>query len=265
MSTDTSYSSSFHTANPYEAYPSSVFDSDEKETTTTETTETASDYVTLAVRSTSSYLEELEAQAEAQAAAILEQYEIAKASAYEDMNNSISLSQQEYLKNTNPYGVLSENLSSYGFDSTGGYSVSNAQSSYANYINSQNSANSAYSDAVTDLAVSAIDSQLENSYFYTDITADLMGDMQSIYSQLVSSSDSSSSEYQENILSALEFVETLYNVSPTKVTADNADLQAYIEKIYGVTGDDYTFIVDSVLNLLGSYGFVENDFWNQFE
>ncbi len=264
MSTDTSYSASFHTANPYEGYPSSVFDNDEKETTTEETA-VASDYITLSVNSTSNYLKELEAQAEAQAAAILEQYELAKAAAYESKNDAISLAQQEYLKNINPYGVLSENLSSYGFDSTGGYSVSNAQSSYANYINAQNSANSSYDDTVTDLAINAIDSQLSNSYFYTDITADLMSDMQSIYSQLVSSSDDTSSDYQENILSALEFVETLYNVSPSKVTSDNSDLMAYIEKIYGVTGDDYTFIIDSVLNLHGSYGFIENDFWNQFD
>lgn len=262
--TDTSYSSSFHTANPYEDYPTSVFGSDTT-SSTEEVSSTTDDYITLASRVTSSYLDELEAQSEAQAAAILEQYELAKSSAYEDKNDMISLAQQEYLKNINPYGVLSENLSSYGFDSGGGYSVSNAQSSYANYVNSQNVANSLYNDTVTDLAIDAVDKQLANSYYYTDISADLMSDIDTIYNQIISSSQATDTQYQESVLSALEFVETLYNVSPSKVGSDNADLEAYIERVYGVSGEDFTFIIDSVTNLLGSYGYVENDFWNQFE
>ncbi len=263
-SSSSSYSTGYYSANPY----SSISDVASSAASTSDAVQSTEITATLASRTEdylSDYLAALEEAAEKAAAAITEQYELAASQAYEDKNNMISLAQQEYLKSINPYGTTSESLAAYGFDQTGGYSVSNAQSNYANYVSTQNSANTAYQDAITDLKLAAIDSQLDSNYFYTDISADLVSGLESIYSQIAADTSEANSDYQEDLLSALEFVETLYNISPTKVSSDNSDLQEYIERVYGVTGDDYDFIVNSVLNLLGQYSFAENDFWNQFD
>lgn len=216
----------------------------------------------------SDYISQLESAAAEAAEAIQEQYEIAEAQAYEDKNNTISLANQEYLKSINPYGTTSESLASYGFDSEGGYSVSNAQSNYANYINSQNVANSAYQDAVTDLQIASINSQVESNAYYADLSSDLLSGMEAVYSQIIAQAEEENAQidadYQENLLSALEFVETLYDAMPTRISLDNTDLQSYIERVYGVTGSDYEFLINSVVNLLGEYGYVDNIFWDQF-
>ncbi|MFI3162851.1 MAG: hypothetical protein R3Y65_00250 [Bacillota bacterium] len=213
----------------------------------------------------SDYVSQLESAAADAAAAIQEQYEIAEAQAYETKNNAISLANQEYLESINPYGTTSESLASYGFDSSGGYSVSNDQANYANYINSQNVANSAYQDAVTDLEIASINAQVESNAYYADLSSDLLSGMEQVYSQIIAQAEEDDSQideqYQENLLSALEFVETLYDVMPTRISLDNTDLQDYIEKVYGVTGSDYEFLVNSVVNLLGEYGYVDNYFW----
>lgn len=259
MSTNKSYSASFHTANPYEAYPKSVFGSD------TKPEETPEGYVKLAERSTSAYLNDLNKQAEEQAKEILRQYELAKKKAQDEKNNLISLAQQEYFKNTNPYGVRSENLSTGSFDKSGGYAVSNAQSSYANYINTKNVANSKYQDAVTDLAIDSIDAKLDNDYYYNDLKNELMGGLDDIYDKVVSSQDKADEAVKENILSAIEFVETLYSVSPTKVGTANAELESYLERIYGVTGEDFKFIVNSVTSLMAGKDKVDSDYYEKMD
>lgn len=255
----TSYGSSFHTANPLESYPSSVFDVD------TSSSSSASvdydKYTYLANSLASNYLAELEAQKEAQATAITEKYEIAKESALEDKNNMISLALQEYLKNINPYGTQSEALSAYGFDSSGGYSVSNAQSSYANYVGTQNSANNAYTSAITELAMDEIDAHIENGSYYDDLEKSLWSTSESILDSMTSEASKTDSTYQQNVLSALEFVETLYNISPTKVATDNSDLSSYVERVYGISGEDFEFVINSVANVLGTYGYYENEYW----